>query len=671
MKNYYAKNVLSLHKLKKYLKARDYKSFKNLVQNGGLLPLKLADKIAPAVKKWALQQGVSYYCHWFVPLTNKSAEKLTSFTDIKGIAKLTGANLVKGEVDASSFPCGGERESCMARGYTIWDYSSPMFIDEREGTKVLRIPSVFCSYNGVSLDDKTPLLRATEKLDREMTRLLRIFGMNVKHVYSTLGLEQEYFLIDKTKFDARKDLKLAGRSLLGAQACFSQDSASHYLSRINPKISTFMNELNACLLPLGIVAKIQHNEVAPCQHEIVPIFANVNIGVDQNILLVEKLHEIAQRHNLAVLTHEKPFAGVNGSGKHNNWSLCTDMGINLLDANKMNKHLFMLIFSSIISAVDKHYGLLRLSASSYSNDLRLGGHEAPPSIISVYTGILDAYSGGAKATLIDLGIPSIPKITKDTCDRNRTSPFAFTGSKFEFRMLGSNQDATFCNTILAAALLDEIKKVNQILKAREDKVCAIKQIIKNNLSQHSRIIFNGDNYSKEWGIEAKKRGLKNYTNYVDCAGALLTSSAKKLLVGNGIMSESEIKIRHQVGLENYFQNAIKEGRVLHSMIETQVLPALEKTIIFKSKVMQHIGQSDVFQKNFNALCQAVTELQLKNDQLLSKINVSQSLSLTARATFARDQISPCLEEIRAIYDAIEPLIPAEFMPFPKYDDLLR
>ena len=705
----FAELVLTDNKLKKLMKPKDFKAYISLKENNGEMSFDLADKIATAIKKWALEKGATHYTHWFFPLTGKYAEKHISFLEYnsKGdfIKKFNGNCLIKGETDASSFPSGGERLTFEARGYTVWDYSSPVFIkkDDKEN-KVLYIPTAFCTYNGVAVDEKTPLLRATEFLNKQATKLLNTIGYtDVTSVVCHVGCEQEYFLIDKNNYYKRKDLVLTGRTLLGAEAIKSQETSHHYLGQIKSSVSEFMHDLNKELWELGIMAKIQHNEVAPTQHEIVAVYSQANIVADQNSLLMEVMNKVAHKHNFKVLFHEKPYKGVNGSGKHNNWSISTNTGINLLDSSKANELVFMLFFTSVISAIDNHYDLLKMSTSSLGNDLRLGGSEAPPSIISVFVGddmsdILNEFVKSNKVNRktkakLDFKTSSILKPYKDNCDRNRTTPFAYTGNKFEFRMVGSSQSIALSNTVLATIVGNEIKKLNAklneyVLKNKielntktktpqlnTNLVEILTKLIVENISNHSRIIFNGNSYDELWNKEATKRGLIDYKTSVECFNRLLEKNNIELFETNGVLTHTELKVRFDTYLEKYISECLTEAKTLLDMCLTQVLPCVEN---YLNNKIENITKAEKFGLKNKEKTKEVKTLHSTLEDLTSEVETLKEVlqkvatlkTLEEKANFCQNTILTSMNSVRFVFDKIEPNLPKEFKPFPNYDDLL-
>ena len=683
--------VLTDSKLKRLMKRKDYNEYINLKTFNGQMDFALADKIASAIKKWAISMGATHYTHWFFPLTGKYAEKHISFLEYnsKGdfIKKFNGKALIKGETDASSFPSGGERLTFEARGYTVWDYSSPVFIkkDDKDN-KVLYIPTAFCTYMGVAVDEKTPLLRATEFLNKEATKLLNTIGYNdVTSVICHVGCEQEYFLIDKDLFNKRKDLVLTGRTLLGAEAIKSQETSHHYLGQIKPKVSAFMHDLNKELWELGIMAKIQHNEVAPTQHEIVAVYAQANIVADQNSLLMEVMNKVADKHGFKVLFHEKPYKGVNGSGKHNNWSISTNTGINLLDCNKANELVFMLAFTSVIAAIDKHYDLLKMSTSSLGNDLRLGGSEAPPSIISVFVGddmseMMEDFVKlnkvkKKKVSLLDMKTSSVAKAYKDNCDRNRTTPFAYTGNKFEFRMVGSSQSIAFSNTVLATIVADEFRLINERLQKSKDPEQEIVKVIIDNITNHSRIIFNGNSYDDNWAKEAKNRGLVDYKNSVECYKRLLDENNIKLFEDSGVLSNTEVKVRYDTFMETYVSDCLIEAKTLVDMCKKQVLPSIEKYInklIDTNNKLEKFGvkNKEAITKTKN-LIESNIILSKKVEELVASVDtIKNKNKIEDKADYCQKEVCKQMEEVREVYDKIEVVLPDIDKPFPNYDDIL-
>lgn len=568
-----------------------YKSLKKTIEDGKDLDITVANVVAIAMKDWAIEKGATHYTHWFQPMTGITAEKHDSFispqNDGRIIMEFSGKELIKGEPDASSFPSGGLRATFEARGYTAWDPTSYAFV--KDG--VLCIPTAFCSYGGEALDKKTPLLRSMEALGEQAVRVLRLFGnTDAKRVITTVGPEQEYFLVDKDLYEQRKDLVYCGRTLFGAMAPKGQEMEDHYFGAIKPRISAFMKELNEELWKLGILAKTEHNEVSPAQHELAPIFSTTNIATDHNQITMEIMKNVAKRHNLVCLLHEKPFKGVNGSGKHNNWSLTTDTGVNLLEPGKSpyENAQFLLFLSAVIKAVDEYQDLMRVSVASAENDHRLGANEAPPAIISMFLGddleaILEAIESGkpyngSGIEKMEIGVHVLPSFPKDTTDRNRTSPFAFTGNKFEFRSLGSSQSISGPNIILNTIVAEELKQFADELEGAEDFTEKLNELIKKTIKEHKRIIFNGDGYSDEWKAEAKKRGLLNLKTTVDALPTFLAPKNVELFTKHKIFTEKEMESRYEILLETYSKVINIEGLTMVDMAKKQILPAVNSYI---------------------------------------------------------------------------------------------
>lgn len=687
----FAEYVLTDDKLKRLMKAKDFKEYISLKAYGGEMDFDLADKVAIAIKKWAHKMGATHYTHWFFPLTNKYAEKQTSFLDYgpngEYISEFNGKSLIKGETDASSFPSGGERVTFEARGYTVWDYTSPVFIKTDDvGNKVVYIPTAFCTYTGIALDEKTPLLRATDYLNIEATKLLNRLGYtDVKRVICNVGCEQEYFLIDKDKFNERKDLKFVGRTLLGADPLKNQETSYHYLGQLHPRVSAYMHDLDKELWRLGIMAKIQHNEVAPAQHEVVPVYSQVNIAADQNSLMMDIMDKVADKHGFKVIFHEKPFKGVNGSGKHNNWSLSTDTGLNLMDSGRVRQDVFMLLFTSVISAIDKHYDMLKVSTASIENDLRLGGHEAPPSIISVFVGedmveIMDNYLKEHKYTkkkksVLDFKTTKLAKLYKDNCDRNRTSPFAYTGNKFEFRMVGSSQSVALPNTILATIVAEELKAINDKLDSVENTEDIVSSIIADNIANHSRIIFNGNSYDDAWKLEAKARGIVDYNNSVDCYARWIDKSNIKLFEDAKIMTEAEMRVRYDTYMTAYIENAILEAKTILDMCVVDALPSvykhLEKLLVIADELEDIDVESGLFVNEIKDIVKKYKDIKKRLKVLETSINTAlDEKDLLKKATYIKDTLIKNVEDVRCAYDEIEKIIPSELKPFPNYNDML-
>lgn len=667
-----------------------YKSLKKTIEDGKDLDITVANVVAIAMKDWAIEKGATHYTHWFQPMTGITAEKHDSFispqNDGRVIMEFSGKELIKGEPDASSFPSGGLRATFEARGYTAWDPTSYAFV--KDG--VLCIPTAFCSYGGEALDKKTPLLRSMEALGEQAVRVLRLFGnTDAKRVITTVGPEQEYFLVDKDLYEQRKDLVYCGRTLFGAMAPKGQEMEDHYFGAIKPRISAFMKELNEELWKLGILAKTEHNEVSPAQHELAPIFSTTNIATDHNQITMEIMKNVAKKHNLICLLHEKPFKGVNGSGKHNNWSLTTDTGVNLLEPGKSpyENAQFLLFLSAVIKAVDEYQDLMRVSVASAENDHRLGANEAPPAIISMFLGddleaILDAIESGkpyngSGAEKMEIGVHVLPSFPKDTTDRNRTSPFAFTGNKFEFRSLGSSQSISGPNIILNTIVAEELKQFADELEGAENFTEKLNELIKKTIKEHKRIIFNGDGYSDEWKAEAEKRGLLNLKTTVDALPTFLAPKNVELFTKHKIFTEKEMESRYEILLETYSKVINIEGLTMVDMAKKQILPAVNSYIgdlatTAKKKLAVTEGLSCKMEKDL------LEKLSVLEDSAYDKANKLAALleeggkisDGLAQATFYKDQILPAMEELRSDCDALEVDTAESAWPFPQYGDLL-
>ena len=591
----FAENVFTVAKMKQRLPKKVFAEVKKVMDNGGELSIEIADVVAKAMKDWAIEKGATHYTHWFQPLTGITAEKHDAFVthpdaDGRMLMEFSGKELIKGEPDASSFPSGGLRATFEARGYTAWDCTSPAFLKESSTGAILCIPTAFCSYKGEALDKKTPLLRSMEALSEQALRIVRLFGnKEAKKVIASVGAEQEYFLVDREKYLQRKDLIYAGRTLFGALPPKGQEMEDHYFGVIRERIGIFMKDLNIELWKLGVTAKTQHNEVAPAQHELAPIYETANIAVDHNQLVMETMKRVAQHHGMTCLLHEKPFDGVNGSGKHDNWSICTDNGINMLDpGDTPNENIqFLLVLACIIKAVDIHGDLLRQSASDVGNDHRLGANEAPPAIISMFLGeqLEDVVkqlveTGEAKTCkdggVLETGVKTLPDLMKDATDRNRTSPFAFTGNKFEFRMVGSADSIASPNTTLNSIVAEAFCEAADVLEKAEDFDMAVHDLIKEYLSKHQRIIFNGNGYSEEWVKEAERRGLPNIKSMVDAVETLTTEKSIKLFEKFGIFTKAELESREEVLYETYTKTINIEALTMIDMATKQIIPAVIK-----------------------------------------------------------------------------------------------
>ena len=673
--------------MKQMLPAKIYKALKLTMENGTPLDLDSANQIADAMKNWAISKGATHYSHWFQPLSGITAEKHDSFLtpaeEGKIIMSFSGKELIKGEPDASSFPSGGKRSTFEARGYTVWDPTSYPFIKDH----TLCIPTAFCSYNGEALDKKTPLLRSMEALNEQSLRILKLFGNNAKHVTTTMGPEQEYFLVDEKLYQKRKDLKMCGRTLFGAKPVKGQEMDDQYFAAIKPRVIKYMEELNTELWKLGIYAKTEHNEAAPAQHEMAPIFTTSNLAADQNQLTMEIMKKVARRHGLICLLHEKPFEGVNGSGKHNNWSVATDSGENLFSPGKTPRDnaQFLLFLTAVIKAVDDNQDLLRYSVASAGNDHRLGANEAPPAIMSIYVGdeleaILEAIKNGtsydqAKSGKMSIGADVLPPIPKDSTDRNRTSPFAFTGNRFEFRSVGSALSISGPNTILNAILADSLKKFADELEKSNDFTNDLQSLIKREITEHWRILFNGNGYGQEWIEEAEKRGLKNYRTTPKAIEHYMDQKNIELFEGLGIYTRDEMKSHSDIKLEKYCQVLNIEVNTMKEMVYRDLIPSAFKYMNMLAdtefKMQRVFNLCDAGLNMMKKLNDLVNDLS-KNTELLEKIHeeVNGIPSLMEKAHGYAKKILPQMEKVRSIGDQIEPLLGQEFKPYPSYEDLL-
>ena len=672
-----------------------YKDLKKTIEEGKELDLATADVIAHEMKEWAIEKGATHYTHWFQPLTGVTAEKHDSFISAplpngKVLMSFSGKELIKGESDASSFPSGGLRATFEARGYTAWDCTSPAFVRHDAAGGTLCIPTAFCSYTGEALDQKTPLLRSMEAINTQSLRLLRLFGNTTsKKVTPSVGAEQEYFLVDKEKWLQRKDLTYTGRTLFGAMPPKGQEMDDHYLGTIRQRISAYMKEVNEECWKLGVTAKTQHNEVAPAQHELAPIYAPVNIAADHNQIMMRILKKVASRHGMRCLLHEKPFAGVNGSGKHNNWSLTTDDGINLLDPGKTPHEniQFLLVLTCILKAVDTHADLLRESAADVGNDQRLGGNEAPPAVISVFLGeqlgdVLDQLISTGTAThskkgsLLETGVKTLPDFMKDATDRNRTSPFAFTGNKFEFRMVGSRDSISECNVVLNTIAAEAFKEACDRLEAAEDFDMAVHDLIKEYAIDHQRIVFNGNGYAPEWAEEAKRRGLPNLPSMVDAIPALTTPKAVKLFEEFHVFTKTELESRAEIQYEIYAKAVNIEAKTMIDIATKQIIPAVIKytTVLAGSiNAVKAAGPIDVsVQMDLLEKCTALLKDTNSAMNRLSKVvaKVPEIPEGRERAVYCKDEVCKAMTELRTPVDELEMLVDKEMWPMPSYGDLI-
>ena len=662
-----------------------YESLRKTMEEGSALDSNVANSVAKAMKEWAIEKGATHYSHWFQPMTGITAEKHDSFIkpieDGKITMEFKGKELIKGEGDGSSFPSGGLRATFEARGYTAWDPTSYAFI--KDGT--LCIPTAFCSYDGSTLDKKTPLLRSMAELDKQSRRLLKLFGKDVKKVTSTVGAEQEYFLIDKNLYQKRKDLIFCNRTLFGAKPPKGQELEDHYYGAIKPRIVNFMKDLDEQLWKLGIPSKTKHNEVAPCQHEMAPVFTTTNLAADQNQLTMEIMKKVAQEHDLICILHEKPFDGLNGSGKHNNWSISTDTGENLLEPGNTPEEnaQFLLVLTAIIKAVDEHQDLLRLSVASRGNDLRLGGDEAPPAIISIFLGdeltaILESimtgnpYDKKAKEVM-KLGVDSLPAFPKDNTDRNRTSPFAFTGNKFEFRSLGSSMSISGPNVIINTIVADVFQEFSEKLENAKDFTSALNELIKETLNKHKRIIFNGDGYSAEWVEEAKKRQLLNLKTTTDSLPYILKKENIDLFKKHGIYSEHEVKARYDIQIEEYAKLVNIEVKTMLDLSEKEIIPACIKYLKEIADSENKIGlnccnATSVIKNDIAKLIDgAFEQLNLLRDL---KVETQKLQDITERANQYTQKVIPVMNCLRDFCDDLEKKIPSGYWPFPNYAEIL-
>ena len=670
-----------------------YKALKKTIENGTHLELDVANSVAVAMKEWATENGATHYTHWFQPMTNVTAEKHDSFISPTGdgqvIMDFSGKELVKGEPDASSFPSGGLRATFEARGYTAWDPTSPAFIKD----KTLYIPTAFCSYSGEALDKKTPLLRSMDVLNKEAVRILHILGnKEVRHIDTTVGPEQEYFLVDKDLYKKRKDLIFCGRTLLGASAPKGQEMEDHYFGALKPRVAAYMHDLDEELWKLGIPAKTKHNEVAPAQHELAPVFDTTNVAVDHNQLTMEIMKKVADKHNMVCLLHEKPFEGINGSGKHNNWSMSTDTGVNLLDPGKTpaENTQFLVFLVTVIKAVDDYADLLRVSVASAGNDHRLGANEAPPAIVSIFLGdeltdVLksienDTFFSNKHAVQMDIGAKVLPHFIKDTTDRNRTSPFAFTGNKFEFRMLGSAASVANPNIVLNTAVAEVLAEFSAALKdvPEEEMESAVHALLKKTIEEHKRIIFNGNGYTDEWVEEAEKRGLYNLKTTPDALPHFIAEKNIALFTKHGIFTREELFSRYEIWLENYYKTINIESNTLAEMIQKQVIPSVY-TYVEKLADTAAAKKSVVADISVASEAALISKLSTLADTMAKDLETLKAD--TAKALASSDDVLACskayqetvledMETLRKSADEAEALIPDELLPYPTYDELL-
>lgn len=689
--DYFGSLVFDDRVMKANLSAKVYQSLRRTIDEGAQLDISVANAVATAMKDWALAHGATHYTHWFQPLTGITAEKHDGFLapspDGGVIMEFSGKELIQGEPDASSFPSGGLRATFEARGYTAWDPTSYAFIKG----KTLCIPTAFCSYGGEALDKKTPLLRSMEALNKQALRILRLFGNDtVKCVRTSVGPEQEYFLIDKEMYEKRRDLRFTGRTLFGAKPPKGQEMDDHYFGVIKPRVAAYMEELNEELWKLGILAKTEHNEVAPAQHELAPIYTTTNIATDHNQLTMEIMQKVATKHGLVCLLHEKPFAGVNGSGKHNNWSLATDTGVNLLSPGETpyENAQFLLFLCAVIKAVDDYQDLLRISVATAGNDHRLGANEAPPAVVSIFLGdelnaVLEAIEtgtpySGAEKTQMKLGVDVLPKFNRDTTDRNRTSPFAFTGNKFEFRMLGSSNSIACANIMLNSAVAESLKIYADRLEKAEDFQTALHEMIRKTIKDHKNIIFNGNGYDDAWIKEAtEQRGLLNYRTTPDCVPHLLDKKNVEMLTSHRVFKEAELRSRYEITLENYCKTVIIEANTMIDMAKTEIAPAVEayakevaKTAAAKKAVDAALPctyESGLIRR----LSSLTDRIAGKADELeQALLSLSSVEEIGEQANAIRDTVLVKMSELRLACDEAETITAKSYWPFPTYGDLL-
>ena len=688
VQDYFGCMVFNDKVMKDKLSSDVYKSLKKTIKDGKELDISVANSVAQAMKDWAIENGATHYTHWFQPMTGVTAEKHDSFIspeeDGRIIMEFKGKELVKGEPDASSFPSGGLRATCEARGYTAWDPTSYAFIKD----KVLCIPTAFCSYGGEALDKKTPLLRSMQALNKQALRVLKLFGKtNVTSVKTTVGPEQEYFLVDKEMYNKRKDLIFTGRTLFGAMSPKGQELEDHYFGVIKTRVQEFMNDLNEELWKLGILAKTEHNEVSPAQHELAPIFATTNIAADHNQITMEVMQKVAKKHGLVCLLHEKPFKGVNGSGKHNNWSMSTNTGVNLLEPGDtpVENAQFLLFLVATIKAVDEYQDLLRVSVASAGNDFRLGANEAPPAIISIFVGselqdVLDSIEKdiplkSGEKSFLKIGADVLPDLPKDTTDRNRTSPFAFTGNKFEFRALGSNESISCANIMLNTAVAEELKVFADKLENSKDFNHDLHELIKQTIKDHKRIIFNGNGYDESWVKEAASRGLLNLKSTPEALPYYLQQKNIDLFTSHGVYTENEIRARYEIAQEHYSKVVNIEALTCLDMVNKDILPAISKyskyladtVAIKKSLCVESVYEETLLKELSEGLSKAFKIKQKLEETLKTKETYSSAESLSM---FYKEKVLPLMEEIRTVIDTLETIVDEEYWPMPNYGDLL-
>ena len=687
VQEYFGSMVFNDKVMKDKLSSDVYKSLKKTIQEGKELDITVANTVAQAMKDWAIENGATHYTHWFQPMTGVTAEKHDSFINPEDggavIMEFKGKELVKGEPDASSFPSGGLRATCEARGYTAWDPTSYAFIKD----KVLCIPTAFCSYTGEALDKKTPLLRSMQALNKSAKRVLKLFGKDVKTVKTTVGPEQEYFLVDEALYNKRKDLIYTGRTLFGAMAPKGQELEDHYFGVIKPRVQAFMNDLNEELWKLGIYVKTEHNEVAPAQHELAPVFTTTNIAADHNQITMEIMQKVARRNGLVCLLHEKPFKGVNGSGKHNNWSMSTDKGVNLLEPGETPSEnaQFLLFLMAVIKAVDEYQDLLRVSVASAGNDFRLGANEAPPAIISIFLGselqnVLDSIENdtplkeGGKS-LLRIGADVLPPLPKDSTDRNRTSPFAFTGNKFEFRALGSSDSISCANIMLNTAVAEELDGFAEVLEKAKDFNLELHELIKKTIKEHKRIIFNGNGYDESWKDEAKARGLLNLKTTPEALPYYLDKKNVRLFTSHGIYNENEINARYIITQEHYAKVVNIEALTCLDMVNKDYLPALSKyskvlvdTLVAKKELGLNVDYEYSVSKIISDGIHKIFDIKTKLEESLKEAQKEEGLEEKSMAYM--EKVLPKMADLREAVDSLESYVDASYWPVPSYGDLL-
>ncbi|MDO4618042.1 MAG: glutamine synthetase III [Clostridia bacterium] len=684
--DFFGENVFNLDRMKERLPREIFESLEKTIKDGTPLDVKVAEVVADAMKDWAVEKGATHYTHWFQPMTGVTAEKHDAFISLdkngEVILEFSGKNLVKGESDASSFPSGGIRATFEARGYTAWDPTSFAFIKD----STLCIPTAFCSFSGEVLDKKTPLMRSVSVLSKEALRILKHFGSDATRVESYVGAEQEYFLVDKNLYEQRKDLMLTGRTLFGLKPTKGQEMDDHYYGAIKERVSAYMKELDEELWKLGVLAKTKHNEVAPSQHELAPIYDTTNIATDHNQLTMEMMKTIASHHNLVCLLHEKPYNGVNGSGKHNNWSLGTNTGENLLKPGKdpLHNKQFLVFLSAVIKAVDTYGELLRMTVATAGNDLRLGGNEAPPNIVSMFLGddlteVINSIKSGQDSYnsvkgVIETGVDSLPNIKKDTSDRNRTSPFAFTGNKFEFRMPGSSQSVAGINIIMNTIVADALKDFADAMDSSDDPMAKADELIHDTAINHSRIIFNGNSYSDEWIEEAKKRGLPILPTTADALSAIKSDKSKALFARHGVFTEIEVESRYEILIENYVKTVNIEALTMLEMAKQEILPAcmsytdsIVNSVAAKKSIGLEAPAEMTLAKRLTEGCELLINATDALDAVMASI---PETDWQDKAYFTKNEIIPAMDNLRDAADSLEEIVGKDWWPFPTYTDLL-